>query len=332
MHVLDAARLKEIVGSFADLQILVIGDCMLDEYLWGSVSRISPEAPVPVVDVQEESVTLGGAANVASNVTTLGGTARLVGVIGDDAGGGSFLERMERRGIRLEGIVESKLRPTTVKTRIVAHSQHVVRADREARTPLEASEAAWVQDTALRLLETSHALIVSDYGKGVVSQALLGVLIPAAREAGCPVAVDPKMTEFRSYRGATVITPNKKEAGEAAGRLILDEESLQEVGWALVKDLDLGALLITRGEEGMSLFEAGGGSVHLPTRAREVYDVTGAGDTVISALVLSLAAGASMVEAAEIANHAARIAVGQVGTTSVTQQALLQSFETVEHG
>ncbi len=326
MLLLDAERLKAIVEAFADRKVLIVGDCMLDVYLWGSVARISPEAPVPVVDVNEESVTLGGASNVASNVRTLGGAARLVAVIGDDREGSVLLERMEARGLSLDGIIQSKHRPTTVKTRIVAHSQHVVRADREAKGPLEPSEAEWIERRVLEVLEDADAVIVSDYGKGVICPSLLQVLVPAARRAGKMVTVDPKMTHFGDYSGATVITPNKHEAGQAAGRVVEDENTLQEVGWSLLRDLQLDALLITRGEEGMSLFEKGERYVHLPTKAREVYDVTGAGDTVISTLTLAVAAGALMVEAAEIANHAARIAVGQVGTTSVTRQTLLESF------
>ncbi len=326
MLLLDAERLRSIVEGFSDQRVLVLGDCMLDEYLWGSVVRISPEAPVPVVDVKEETITLGGAANVASNVFTLGGKPKLVGVIGDDKEGGSFLERMEHRGLDLDGIVQTRDRPTTVKTRIVAHNQHVVRADREARRPLEESEARWVHDRTFEILEQCGAIIVSDYGKGVISPTLLEELITRARSAGKMVAVDPKMAHFHYYSGASVITPNKYEASQAAGRPIEDETSLREVGWTLLASLKLDALLITRGEEGMSLFEKGDRYVHLPTRAREVYDVTGAGDTVISTLTLAVAAGASMAEGAEIANQAARIAVGQVGTTSVTRQALLEAF------
>jgi D-beta-D-heptose 7-phosphate kinase/D-beta-D-heptose 1-phosphate adenosyltransferase len=328
MLLLDVERLKSIVEAFGRQEVLILGDCMLDEYLWGSVGRISPEAPVPVVDVKEESVTLGGAANVASNVLTLGGKPRLVGVIGDDKQGGGFFDRMEERGLDLDGIIQAKDRPTTVKTRIVAHSQHVVRADREARSALEESDAEWVRNKTFEILESCDAVIVSDYGKGVVSPGLLKELIERAREAGKRVSVDPKMTHFRYYSGASVITPNKHEASQAARRPIEDETSLQEAGWSIMSDLRLDALLITRGEEGMSLFETGRNYVHLPTKAREVFDVTGAGDTVISTLTLAVAAGASMVEGAEIANHAARIAVGQVGTTSVTQQELLKSFGT----
>jgi len=322
----DSDRLHTIVDAFESRTILVVGDCMMDEYLWGAVSRISPEAPVPVVDVQEETVTLGGAANVASNAVTLGGRVVLVGVIGDDRRGEVFLERMDQLGLDRGGILVSAGRPTTVKTRIVAHSQHVVRADREVRGPLARDEADWILEKTLDALHTADGVIVSDYGKGVLSASLLGALIPAARRMNKVCAVDPKLSHFDSYRGASVITPNKHEAGQAAQRILADDTALQEVGHDLLSSLDLDALLITRGEEGMSLFERGGRYVHLPTRAREVYDVTGAGDTVICTLTLAVSAGASMVEAAEIANHAARIAVGQVGTTSVTKQALLESF------
>lgn len=323
---MESERLANIVSAFDRQTVLVVGDCMMDEYLWGSVSRISPEAPVPVVDVQNESITLGGAANVASNVVTLGGRAKLVGVIGGDREGGAFLERMDERGLERDGILVTDGRPTTVKTRIVAHSQHVVRADRELRGPLAEAENQWVRQRVVEALSEADALIVSDYGKGVLSAGLLEQLIPLARRREKMIAVDPKMSHFPYYSGASVITPNKREAGQAAHRAIDDESTLQEVGWRLLADLNLDALLITRGEEGMSLFEKGGAYVHLPTRAREVYDVTGAGDTVISTLTLAVSAGASMVEAAEIANHAALIAVGQVGTTSVTRRALLEAF------
>ena len=323
---IDRERLREILGSFEGRRVSIVGDLMLDRYVWGDVSRISPEAPVPVVEVTDESVRFGGAANVAENVAALGAATSVVGVVGDDADGEELLGLLRARRVDVGGVVKVPGRPTTTKTRIVAQNQQVVRADREDPRELPPTVADAVARSLGRALEDSEALIVSDYGKGVVSEGLLSVAITAARKGGKFVCVDPKESHFSSYVGVTAITPNQKEAGDAVGVKITDEETLSRVGWELQKRLQAECVVITRGEHGMTLFMQGGREVHLPTVAREVFDVTGAGDTVVGVLTVALAAGATMVEAAAIANHAAGLVIREVGTASVTPAEIERSF------
>jgi len=329
----EARRLEEIVRGFGSRRVAILGDLMLDRYVWGDVNRISPEAPVPVVEVTRDSVRFGGAANVAENVASLGAAASIVGVVGADAAGRELLLLLRERGVDVSGVVELPDRPTTTKTRIIAHSQQVVRADREATTELAPTERAAVLESLERAVDASDALVVSDYGKGVVTEETVTAAISRARSEDKTVCVDPKESHFGSYRGVTAITPNQKEAGNAAGLRITDDASLEKVGWQLQGSLDAECVVITRGEHGMALFMKGGDLVRLPTVAREVYDVTGAGDTVVSALTVALAAGATMVEAANVSNHAAGIVIREIGTASVTPDEILRSFrETVEDG
>ncbi len=333
MTTIEAHRLEEIVRGFGSRRVAILGDLMLDRYVWGDVNRISPEAPVPVVEVTRDSVRFGGAANVAENVASLGASASVVGVVGADAAGRELLSLLRERGVDVSGVVELADRPTTTKTRIIAHSQQVVRADREATAELTVAERDAVLESLERAVDASDALVVSDYGKGVVTEETVTAAISRARSEDKTVCVDPKESHFGSYGGVTAITPNQKEAGNAAGLRITDEASLEKVGWELQGRLDAECVVITRGEQGMALFMKGGELVRLPTVAREVYDVTGAGDTVVSALTVALAAGGTMVEAANISNHAAGIVIREIGTASVTPDEILRSFrETVEDG
>lgn len=332
MTQISLARVREILGAVAAKRVMVVGDVMLDCYLWGSVSRISPEAPVPVVDVAEETTRLGGAANVANNVVSLGAACRLVGVVGDDHAGRDLAARVAEKGIAADGLVRDPGRPTTVKTRVIAHNQQVVRADREAKREVAGAVAGAMADAVMSGLEACDAVILSDYGKGVITKPLLDALIPAARSAGKYVTVDPKDAQFRNYKRVSLITPNLLEAGGLVGRRISDDESLMTAGWEIFDMLQPDALLVTRGERGMSLFQPGRVCSHFPTAARHVYDVTGAGDTVISSFTLALAAGATMAEAAQIANHAAGLVIREVGTAAVAPADLEEAFSAIEAG
>jgi D-glycero-beta-D-manno-heptose-7-phosphate kinase len=298
-------------------RVLVVGDVMLDEFLWGRVSRISPEAPVPVVEVTRQSFHLGGAGNVAANVRSLGGSAVLVGLVGRDAAGGHVQDALRAAGV-LPRLVTAPDRPTTVKTRIVAHSQQVVRADREESRDAAGAAAEAIRETLRAELAGCDALVVSDYQKGVVTAPLLRALLPLARRQRRPVLVDPKVRHFALYRGVTLVTPNQLETEQATGIRLRDDDDLRAAGRRILSLLGCRAALVTRGEQGMSLFERGQPPFHVRATAREVFDVTGAGDTVIATLALALAAGASLAEAAVLANAAAGVVVGKVGTAQVS--------------
>ncbi len=313
----DRALLKEAVDRFHRARTLVLGDVMLDQYLWGKVSRISPEAPVPVVEIQRETKMLGGAANVINNIFSLGASPLLCGVIGNDGTGREVMAALEQQGINTAGILVEEGRPTSMKTRVVAHSQQVVRVDRESRNEIgrEMVEKilAFVDGNAQDL----DVIIVSDYGKGVVSPDIVEGLRRLKKSWGGVIAVDPKVGSFPLYRGVDVITPNHHEAGAYCGLEINDREGLIAAGEKILGNLGCGAVLITQGEQGMTLFERGGKVQHIRTAAKKVYDVTGAGDTVIATFCLGLASGLSMVEAAVVSNLAAGIVVGEVGTSTV---------------
>jgi len=329
---LDATRLRTLLDAFPRARVAILGDIMLDRYVWGEVNRISQEAPVPIVEVRRNSSRFGAAANVAENVASLGAEATLVGVVGEDEAGRELLSLLTGRGVDVANVVTEPGRPTTTKLRVIAHSQQVVRADSEVTTDVAGTVETRLIEGLKAAIAESDVLIVSDYGKGVVTGSTLSAAISTARELGKKVCVDPKESHFASYVGVTAITPNQKEAGGAVGVTIADDESLLTVGWELQGKLEAECVIITRGEHGMSLFMKGGELVHLPTVAREVYDVTGAGDTVVSALAVALAAGASMVEAATIANHAAGLVIREVGTASVGLDAIERSFADVGNG
>ncbi len=313
---------REILANFKRRSVLVLGDLMVDEYIWGRVSRISPEAPVPVVEVTHESLRVGGAANVAANLWALGAQVHVVGVVGSDPPGERLVHELEGLGIKSDGVVVDRERPTTVKTRVVAGSQHVVRFDREDPGDLHPGTTRRLVEQARERLRHVHALLISDYAKGVVGPGLVRQVLPLARRLGKIVTVDPKVRHLALFKRATAVAPNHHEAAAAAGAVIRNQADLLRVGARLLKRLEAEALLVTRGEQGMSLFERGGAVHHIPAVAKEVYDVTGAGDTVMSAFTLALAAGATLREAAVIANHAAGVVVGKVGTAVVTRAEL----------
>jgi len=304
-------------------RVLVLGDVMLDEFLWGRVSRISPEAPVPVVQVTGQSFHLGGAGNVAASVRSLGARAVLAGVVGKDAAGQSVREALAAAGVDSRLVEVGRDRPTTVKTRIVAHGQQVVRADREDAADVPAHAETALVESVRRELPSCGALVISDYEKGVVTASLLKRVLPLAKRRGVPVLVDPKVRHFRLYRGATVVTPNQLEAEEATGLQLRGPTQVVAAGRRILSLLGCRAVLVTRGEHGMSLFERGRPPLHVPTAAREVFDVTGAGDSVIATMALALAAGATLPEAAVLANCAAGVVVGKVGTAQASPAEVL---------
>ncbi|UCC78384.1 MAG: D-glycero-beta-D-manno-heptose-7-phosphate kinase [Candidatus Zixiibacteriota bacterium] len=317
-------RTLRIIDSFPKSKVMILGDLMLDRYLWGSVERISPEAPVPVVHIEKETSNLGGAANVAANVSALGAHPFLVGVIGEDQFASELKKNLRGKRLPASGLVIDSKRPTTVKTRIVAHSQQVVRVDRENPAEIDSDLVDRLLSKAKSYLNQVDGILISDYGKGVITRELLAEIIPMAVSAGRFIAVDPKEIHFMNYKNVSVITPNHHEAGFVSGRKITNEKILTEVGWNLLKTLELESLLITRGEKGMTLFEKDGDLTHIPTEAKTVYDVTGAGDTVIAALSVARTAGACMKEAAYIANIAASLAVARFGTARITRDELLE--------
>jgi rfaE bifunctional protein kinase chain/domain len=321
----DSKRLTAHIDRFPAARVLVVGDIVLDHYIWGKVSRISPEAPVPVVNVTRENLLLGGATNVANNIQALGGGVSVCGVIGKDDAGRQLLDLLHKQGIGSEGLIVDQARPTTIKTRVIAHSQQVVRFDRETKEPIERNAHRRIFDYLERKVkEGLDAIVVSDYCKGMVTSDLVRDIVKLAKKHKVIVSVDPKVSHFVMYNGVTILTPNVNEASRGSKIDIDDERSLLKAGGLLLKRLKCGAVLITRGEHGMSLFEHGGRVTHIPTVAREVFDVTGAGDTVISTLTLGMATGASMVDAARISNYAAGIVVGVVGTATVKPEELKQ--------
>jgi D-beta-D-heptose 7-phosphate kinase/D-beta-D-heptose 1-phosphate adenosyltransferase len=316
-----------LVRKFPRLRVLVVGDFMLDQFIWGDVHRISPEAPVPVVRMTGEDFRAGGAGNVVSNVRALGGRVGAAGVIGRDPSGRSLLEALRGAGVEVAGLLAAPGVVTTRKTRIIAHRQQVVRVDRENDGGLPAAVVTRLQRFVLRQVRRQAAVIVSDYGKGVVTPALLDGL---AREYGREPflwLVDPKRANFTRYRRASLVKPNLHEASVASGIEITDAASLVAAGRRLLEMWETEAVLISRGEQGMSLFRRPDFVRHFPTAARDVFDVTGAGDTAVAACALALAAGGSLEEAAVLANIAAGVAVAQVGTVAVSREALGAAIE-----
>ena len=301
---------------------MVIGDVMLDRYWWGSVSRISPEAPVPVVALEKTSHAAGGAANVAANIAGLGAVPYLVGITGKDAEAILLDEKLSETGISHKILIPFDNRFTTVKTRIVAHSQQVVRIDQETTAPITEDEADSMFDEIAPLLEEIDAVVISDYAKGFLTAKLVSRLIKLADENQKTFLVDPKGMDYAKYSGAAILTPNQREAFDACGFEKFSDASLETVGKMLIEKLKLEGLLVTQGEHGMTVFEKSGKTLKLAASARKVYDVTGAGDTVIASLAVAMAAGASLSEAAEFANISAGMVVEQVGTTAITKEML----------
>ena len=315
--------LPDILAAFPTKTVLIVGDVMLDEYIWGEVRRISPEAPVPVVEIHRRAYGPGGAANTAANVVSLAGRAVLCGIIGSDHHAEKLEEALHQAGVDTAELVVDDGRPTTTKTRIVARSQQLVRLDAEQTGPLRIElEDALLQCLEKRLIE-ADVCILSDYGKGVVSSRIAECFIRQARDAAKPLIVDPQGSNYVKYRGATLITPNVQEAERALNREINGDIDLVEVGQRLLNILSGSSVLITRGAQGMSLFVNGAEPIHIPTLARNVFDVSGAGDTVVSTIALALAAGASLKQALTLSNRAAGIVVGKFGTATVTLKELM---------
>lgn len=301
---------------------------MLDRYFWGSVDRISPEAPVPIVEVESESARLGGAANVAHNIRTLGGKAILVGVIGNDSSGDLLLQIMKEQNFPIDGVMRESDRPTTVKTRIIAHHQHVVRIDRETRESISPAVQQRLVEFLRREIDHIDGIIIQDYNKGVVAAGLIQQLIDLANGSGKPMAVDPKFTNFFAYRNVTMFKPNKVEVEKALAVKLETLDDVQKAGEEIINRLQARNVLMTRGEKGMSLFESDGSITHVPAKARKVADVSGAGDTVISTLTMALVGGASAKEASTLANFAGGVVCGEVGVVPIDREALQQAVLT----
>ena len=333
MTTLTPARVRQILTAATKARILVVGDVMLDQFIWGSVSRISPEAPVPVVDYSHESSMPGGAANVARNLSALRTNAELFSVVGRDAAGTQLHSLLKEQRVGCGGLIESSARPTSIKTRIVAHQQQVVRVDRESKQAISAAEVQAMLRVLKKKIARADAVVVGDYGKGVVTQPLLEGVKALCHERGVWLSMDPKPVHHLNLAALSLITPNRKEAFELAAikdetrhANPLEDKNLMLVAERLLNELRPALLLITLGDLGMLLCQRGAKPFHIPTVAQEVFDVSGAGDTVIASFTLAIAAGASPVEAAIISNYAAGVVVGKVGTATVTPEELLASF------
>jgi D-beta-D-heptose 7-phosphate kinase/D-beta-D-heptose 1-phosphate adenosyltransferase len=322
---LDARRLAKLVRAFREVRLLVVGDVVLDEYLWGDVERVSPEAPVPVVHVERQSQVLGGAGNVVRNVVALGGSAGFCSAVGDDRAGARVLDLLGELGVATDGVVRVAGRPTTRKTRLLARSQQVVRFDRETVEPLPARAARALLAAIERAAPAVHGVVMEDYGKGTLAPATIRAVLRRLAAAGVPVAVDPKH-DLAPYRGVELIKPNLREAAALAGCTIQSDADLDRAAGRLRRRLGGAAVVVTRGAEGISVFDRDGPGLRIPTPRREVFDVQGAGDTTIAALALALRAGASLFEAAVLANAAAGVVVAKVGTATASPQELLDAL------
>jgi D-beta-D-heptose 7-phosphate kinase/D-beta-D-heptose 1-phosphate adenosyltransferase len=319
---ISSQKLKTYLRRFSQTRILVVGDLILDHYIWGTVNRVSPEAPVPVVHVNSESYRMGGAANVYHNIATLGGQVELCGVIGNDSYGKHILKDVRTVSNQASGIFTDNSRPTIKKTRVIAHNQQIVRFDVEQRDVVSKRIERKIMRHVDSRLHDLSCIVISDYAKGLITEELVQHIRKQAHHHGVPIIVDPKVEHMSFYTGVTVMTPNYLEAMQGAGFLTTQNIPMTEIGCALQQRLQCQAVVVTRGEEGMSIFEQNGRSWTIPAVARQVYDVTGAGDTVVSTLALALSAKASLADAAILANQAAGIVVGMVGTATVTRAQL----------
>lgn len=319
-----------ILSKFEKMRILVVGDLILDEFIWGEAERISPEAPVPVVWAKSRSYLPGGASNVACNIAALGAKALLCGVVGDDRNGQILKEKLHEKHVDCDGIITDPQRMTTLKTRIIAAHQQVVRLDWENVDQLLLDRAKIIVEAVESRIKEIDALVIEDYGKGLITPFLLKNVIALAKKYKKIITIDPKVEHFNYYKGVTAITPNEKEASAGSGIKIVSSEDVDRVGYKLLKSLRCEGVLITRGEKGMKLFRSNE-SVSIPTVAQEVFDVSGAGDTVISVFTLALSCGVKMRQAAEIANIAAGIVVGKVGVAVVTKEEILESLSRLKY-
>jgi rfaE bifunctional protein kinase chain/domain len=318
----DFKALSNGIDRFTSCRITVVGDVIMDEFLWGRVDRISPEAPVPVVEVERHSHMLGGAGNVVNNIIDLGGQALLCGVVGNDSMGKKLARIVGKLNNITDGLVVENRRPTTMKTRVVAHSQQVVRVDREERKPVDEKSIGRIIATLKEEINESDAIVVADYGKGVVTRSLMDGIRSLSQDNQFILAVDPTVRNLALYKDVTLITPNNYEAQQMSGIQIEDDQSLRRAGARLLEELGCQMVLITQGDKGMTLFEGNGQTTQIPTVARKVFDVSGAGDTVIATFTLALAAGLTPSQAAVLANLAAGIVVGEVGTATVAASRL----------
>ncbi|MFH1541873.1 MAG: D-glycero-beta-D-manno-heptose-7-phosphate kinase [bacterium] len=318
--------LKNILPKFKGKKILVFGDLMLDEHIWTKVSRISPEAPVPIADVIQINHVPGGCGNVAANITALGGTPLLVGVIGHDSSGEKLRKALRESNISAGNLIIDRTRPTILKSRIIASSQHLVRVDREDRTILSDKLIANITKKLQSLIKAVDGVIISDYGKGAVNQLTAQALISLAKKNKKPVAVDPKGVDYKKYQGATIITPNLREASIATRLLVVGEKNIMKMGAVLRNVAGTKYALITRGRDGMSLF-AEDEAIYIPAVPREVFDITGAGDTVIATISLSLAAGVDIKTACILGNYAASVVIGKIGTAPCFRDELSEAIE-----
>ncbi|MFH1429730.1 MAG: D-glycero-beta-D-manno-heptose-7-phosphate kinase [Candidatus Margulisiibacteriota bacterium] len=318
------------IDLLAGKKILVVGDVMLDEHVWSSVSRISPEAPVPVADVNSITHSPGGSANVANNIVAMGSEPYLVGIIGDDTAGNILKEKLRARNISDEHLVVTKKRQTTQKTRIIAHSQHVVRVDKEDRGEIGPELTKQLIEKIDSAWDNIDAVLISDYNKGVLSPEITQYIIQTGIKRNKIVSVDPKGDDFAKYTGATIVTPNMKEAETASRITCRIDKNLQKIGLKLLTITKSEYLLVTRGDKGMTLFYPDSPSFHIPTVAKAVYDVTGAGDTAVSTLTLAMAAGIGVKDAALLSTLASGVVVGKLGTATVTREELKESLETVD--
>ncbi len=328
MENIDKQKLIKIIDRFKDKKILVVGDVMLDKYIWGNVDRISPEAPVPVVEVVKETQSLGGCGNVAHNVTSVGANSYIVTLVGNDSYSEELKLMLKQRNVNIDGVFIDNFRPTTVKTRIIAHNQQVVRVDKENRMQITPHIFEKIKSYIEEIKDKIDAIIISDYGKGVITKSLLSYLINLSKKLDIPITVDPKIEHFMEYKKVTTLTPNLNEAtlGMRLTKKPKTEKELYDLGKKILKKLSPQALVITRGSDGMTLFEKEK-VYHIPTRAKEVYDVTGAGDTVIAILTLCLSTKADFVSSCEISNFAAGIVVGKIGTATVSKEELINTIK-----
>ena len=325
MKTQNLKKLKRIISKFDKAKVLVIGDVMLDEFVWGTVSRISPEAPVPVVWVNSESVMPGGASNVANNIAALSAKATITGIIGKDQKGDLLTGELMKRGINTQGLIIDRDRPTIMKTRVIAHSQQVVRIDKEKRSEISDKVLNKLVNFVNSKIKEVDAVIIEDYGKGLITPKFLKKIVPFAKRCKKIITVDPKEEHFPFYKSVTAITPNRSELENAVNFKIKDDETLFKAGRRVLKDLNCETVLATLGENGMCLFrKANTKPLRIATLAQEVFDVSGAGDTVIAVYTLALCCGATSVEAAHIANCAAGIVVGKVGIAVATKEELIE--------
>lgn len=329
---LSQPRIHKILSKFNKAKVLVIGDLMLDEFIWGSVSRISPEAPVPVVLIDKSSFMPGGASNVMNNIRSLGGQVYACGVIGQDQNGAILADELRQRAVNTDGIFVEPLKPTIKKTRIIAQHQQVVRVDKETHGLISPEVHSRISNFIEKVIKDVDAVIIEDYGKGLIQPKLIKHVIKLAKQNKKIIAVDPKEDHFSYYKGVDIVTPNLHEASSASHTKIKDKQSLEIAAGKIIKKLSCKALLITLGEQGMALFESGKRMVQIPTIAREVFDVSGAGDTVIALFTLAKSVGASMKEAAYISNVAAGIVVGKLGVAVVKPQELKRQLKKIIRG